>query len=126
MGSCRSLEFKPNFKVSTSAHTSRLNGASLDAKILYPTAPLGDNQATSQASIASVKVELPKVLPSRLTTLQKACLAKVFEENPANHLTPAAKRTRYAQQDACDGTVGRARRSGCSAAVGSRRLGAHK
>jgi uncharacterized repeat protein (TIGR01451 family) len=83
MGSCRSLSFKPNFKVSTSAHTSRLNGASLDAKIIYPTTPLGNNQASSQANVASVKVELPKILPSRLTTLQKACLAKVFEEDPA-------------------------------------------
>ena len=37
MGSCRALKFKPDFKVSTSGKTSRKNGASLDAKILYPT-----------------------------------------------------------------------------------------
>jgi hypothetical protein len=84
MGSCRSLEFKPDFKVSTSAKTSKKNGASLDAKIVYPTGPLGANQATSQANIAAVKVDLPKQLPSRLTTLQKACTAAVFEANPAN------------------------------------------
>jgi hypothetical protein len=83
MGSCRSLTFKPNFKVSTSGKTSRADGASLDAKIVYPTTPLGNNQASSQANISYVKVELPKQLPSRLTTLQKACLAKVFEEDPA-------------------------------------------
>ncbi len=83
MGSCRSLEFHPDFKVSTSAQSSKANGASLDAKIVYPTTPLGANQATSQSSIQSVKVDLPIQLPSRLTTLQKACLAKVFEENPA-------------------------------------------
>jgi hypothetical protein len=29
-----------------------------------------------------VKVELPKALPSELRTLQKACLARVFEESP--------------------------------------------
>ncbi len=84
VGSCRSLTFKPNFKVSTSGKTSRAGGASLDAKIVYPTGRLQANQASSQANIAYVKVELPKALPSRLTTLQKACLAKVFEENPAN------------------------------------------
>ncbi len=38
----------------------------------------------TQANIKSVKVELPKNLPSRLTTLQKACTAKAFETNPAS------------------------------------------
>jgi len=88
MGSCRSLLFQPNFKVSTSGKTSRANGASLTAKIVYPTGNLGANQASSQSNINSVKVDLPKQLPSRLTTLQKACTAKVFEANPAN--CPAA------------------------------------
>ncbi len=41
VGSCQSLKFKPDFKVSTSGKTSRANGASLDAKILYPTGALG-------------------------------------------------------------------------------------
>ena len=88
VGSCQALKFKPDFKVSTSAKTSRAGGASLNVKIVYPTTPLGDNQATSQANIARAKVELPKRLPSRLTTLQKACRAAVFEANPAN--CPAA------------------------------------
>jgi len=83
MGSCRSLTFKPNFKVSTSGKTSRANGASLDAKIVYPTGALGANQASSQANVAKVKVDLPKQLPSRLTTLQKACTAAQFDKNPA-------------------------------------------
>jgi hypothetical protein len=84
MGSCRSLAFDPNFKVSTSGKTSRANGASLTAKIVYPTGNLGANQASSQSNIAAVKVDLPKQLPSRLTTLQKACPAATFEANPAN------------------------------------------
>ena len=84
MGSCRSLTFKPDFKVSTSGKTSRADGASLDAKILYPTGALGANQASSQSNVKSVKVDLPKQLPSRLTTLQKACTAATFEANPAN------------------------------------------
>ncbi len=86
--SCRFLKFKPDFKVSTSAKTSRKYGASLAVKVVYPTGPQEANQASSQANIRSVKVELPKRLPSRLTTLQKACLAAVFEANPAN--CPAA------------------------------------
>jgi hypothetical protein len=83
VGSCRSLQFKPNFKVSTSGKTSRANGASLDAKILYPTGVLPANQASSQSNVASVKVDLPKQLPSRLTTLQRACPVAVFDTNPA-------------------------------------------
>jgi hypothetical protein len=90
MGSCRSLTFKPDFKVSTSGKTSRINGASLDAKIIYPTGTLGANQASSQANVASVKVDLPKQLPSRLTTLQKACPSATFDANPA--ACPAASR----------------------------------
>jgi uncharacterized repeat protein (TIGR01451 family) len=88
VGSCQALKFKPNFKVSTSGRTSRANGASLTAKIVYPTGQLGDNQASSQSNIRLVKVELPKQLPSRLTTLQKACTAAQFEANPAG--CPAA------------------------------------
>ena len=84
VGSCQSLKFQPNFKVSTSGRTSRANGASLTAKIVYPVGNLGFNQASSQSNIKNVKVDLPKQLPSRLTTLQKACPAKTFEVNPAN------------------------------------------
>jgi uncharacterized repeat protein (TIGR01451 family) len=90
MGSCQALKFKPNFKVSTAGRTSRKNGASLDVKLTYPTGPLGANQASSQSNIAQVKVDLPKQLPSRLTTLQKACTAVTFETNPAG--CPAASR----------------------------------
>jgi uncharacterized repeat protein (TIGR01451 family) len=77
--SCRSLEFHPKFSVSTSAHSTRANGQSLTAKLSYPNAPQG-----TQSEITKVKVDLPIQLPSRLTTLQKACLDKVFEANPAN------------------------------------------
>jgi hypothetical protein len=83
VGSCRELAFKPQFKVSTSGKTSRKNGASLHVKLVYPKATFG-----SQANIKSVKVNLPKQLPSRLTTLQKACAAATFNANPAS--CPAA------------------------------------
>jgi len=75
---CQALAFKPGFKVSTNGKTSRKNGASLTVKLTYPNTPQG-----TQANIAKVKVDLPKQLPSRLTTLQKACTAAQFEANPA-------------------------------------------
>ena len=80
---CGALKFGPKFAVSTSGKTSRANGASLAVKLTYPSAPFG-----SQANIARVKVELPKQLPSRLTTLQKACTNATFEADPAR--CPAA------------------------------------
>jgi hypothetical protein len=76
---CASLKFAPKFSVSTTAHASRLDGASLHVRLAYPSGSMG-----SQANIGSVKVELPKALPSRLTTLQKACTAEAFEANPAS------------------------------------------
>jgi hypothetical protein len=75
---CAILGFKPGFKVSTSGKTSRAKGASLSVKLTYPKAAFG-----SQANIRSVKVDLPKQLPSRLTTLQKACTSQQFQTNPA-------------------------------------------
>jgi hypothetical protein len=78
---CAVLAFKPKLTASTSGKTSRANGASLTVKLGYPAGPY-------DANISRVKVELPKKLPSRLTTLQKACTAAVFDANPAN--CPAA------------------------------------
>ncbi len=76
---CATLAFKPQFKVSTSGKTSRADGTSLSVKLAYPKAAWG-----TQANIKSVKVDLPKQLPSRLTTLQKACPVATFEVNPAS------------------------------------------
>jgi len=87
---CAALAFRPAFKVTTSGRTSKQNGASLDVKLAFPAAPQG-----SQANIRKVKVELPKQLPSRLSTLQQACLARVFEANPAS--CPAASVVGYAK-----------------------------
>ncbi len=80
---CAALGFKPVFKVSTAGKTSRAKGASLDVKLSYPAGSMG-----RQANIRSVKVDLPKQLPSRLTTLQKACPSATFDVNPGN--CPAA------------------------------------
>lgn len=87
---CASLKFKPIFKVSTSGKTSRSNGASLTVKLSYPNAPQG-----SQANIRSVKVNLPRQLPSELRTLQKACPDVTFNVNPA--ACPASSRVGQAK-----------------------------
>jgi hypothetical protein len=72
---CSALAFKPVYAYSTSAKHSKSEGASLVTTVTQP---------AGQANIKSVLVTLPKALPSRLSTLQKACLAKTFEENPFN------------------------------------------
>jgi hypothetical protein len=74
VGACNNLPFKPSFTASTSGATSRAHGASLNVKV-------SANQG--EANIAKVDVQLPKQLPSRLTTLQKACADSVFNTNPA-------------------------------------------
>jgi hypothetical protein len=84
--SCADLKFQPKFQVTArAAKDTRLDGATLSVKLSYPQAPQG-----TQANIARVKVELPKGLPSRLTTLRKACTAAQFEADPAG--CPAASR----------------------------------
>jgi len=87
---CKDLSFTPKFKVSTSAKTSKAFGASLTATVSEPAGSLG-----TQANLTKVKVELPKQLPSRLTTLQKACTSKQFELNPAN--CPSESKIGYAK-----------------------------
>jgi hypothetical protein len=73
VGNCSSLAFKPSFKATTSGKASKANGASLETTI---------NQPAGQANIKSVLIQLPRQLPSRLTTLQKACLQATFTANP--------------------------------------------
>jgi hypothetical protein len=72
---CAGLHFGPKFSVYTNGKTSRKNGASIDAKLVYP---LG-----AQSNITKVKVDLPRQLPSRLSTLQKACPDYIFNNNAA-------------------------------------------
>jgi hypothetical protein len=70
---CSALAFKPSFKVSTSAKTSKATGAGLRVNLL---------QGAHQANIRSVFAQLPLQLPSRLSTLQKACPEATFAANP--------------------------------------------
>jgi hypothetical protein len=73
---CAILPFRPRFSASTQAHTSKRGGASLNVNIA--------SAGVGQANIAKVELTIPKILPSRLTTLQKACTAAVFDANPAS------------------------------------------
>jgi hypothetical protein len=74
VGGCASLPFSPKFSASTQAKTSKANGASLTVTV---------KSTPGQTNIAKVDLQLPKALPSRLTTLQKACTAAQFNANPA-------------------------------------------
>ncbi|MGD0452464.1 MAG: hypothetical protein ABSB69_02600 [Solirubrobacteraceae bacterium] len=76
---CATLAFKPRLSGLAHAKTSKADGAYLHMRL---------ESAPGQANIASVKVDVPKQLPVRLTTLQKACAAAVLEANPAG--CPAA------------------------------------
>jgi hypothetical protein len=71
--SCASLPFEPTFTAATLAG-GNVRGASLDVKIA---------QQPGEAAIRKVDTQLPLALPSRLSTLQKACPEAQFAANPA-------------------------------------------
>jgi DNA-binding beta-propeller fold protein YncE len=73
-GGCTNLPFAPSFTASTQGKASKADGASLTVRV---------NPLPGQANIAKVDLQLPKQLPSRLTTLQKACTEAQFNANPA-------------------------------------------
>lgn len=73
LANCSALKFKPAFKAASNAKTSKKLGASLETTL---------NQVPGQANVRSVLVQLPKQLPSRLTTLQKACPEATFAVDP--------------------------------------------
>jgi hypothetical protein len=76
---CATLAFKPRLSALAHAHTGKADGAYVHARLELPAA---------DANVAALKIDLPKQLPVRLTTLEKACPAAVIEANPAG--CPAA------------------------------------
>ncbi len=71
---CASLPFDPGVTAATQGKTSKADGASLNLKF---------SSHTGEAHVAKTVLTIPAILPARLTTIQKACLAAVFEANPA-------------------------------------------
>ena len=75
VSNCGSLPFGPTLTAEAGGHGSKTNGTNLNVTVT--------SKGLGQANIAKVDLTLPAALPSRLTTIQKACLASVFEANPA-------------------------------------------
>ena len=71
---CNTLPFKPTVTATTKGQTSKADGASLGLKF---------KSAGGEAHVAKTILTIPATLPARLTTIQKACVASVFEANPA-------------------------------------------
>ena len=72
---CASLPFAPALTASVAGHASKADGTTFTVKV--------SSKGLGQANIQKVDLQLPKQLPSRLPTIQKACQASVFEANPA-------------------------------------------
>ena len=78
---CQSLPFTPKLTASTDGHASKANGTSFIVDV--ESGGLGAN-GVAQAGIAKVDLQLPRILPARLSTLQKACTEGAFNANPAS------------------------------------------
>ena len=76
VGGCSSLPFAPKLTATAGGNSTKANGAAFAVTVT--------SEGLGQANIAKVALQLPIALPARLTTLQKACLAAVFEANPAS------------------------------------------
>ncbi len=73
---CATLPFTPKLTATVVGQGSKTNGTTFAVTVESP--------GIGQANIHKVDLTIPSVLPSRLTTIQKACVAAVFEANPAS------------------------------------------
>jgi hypothetical protein len=72
---CASLPFTPRLTATVGAQGSKANGVSFN--VIVQSGGLG------VSNLAKVNLQLPAILPSRLSTIQKACRDTIFEVNPA-------------------------------------------
>jgi hypothetical protein len=72
---CASLPFKPTISVNVESNYSRLDGTGMKIKV---------TSSKGQANIKKTKLVFPSSVPSRLTTIQKACPSQTFNANPAS------------------------------------------
>ncbi|MGA2452505.1 MAG: hypothetical protein ABSG93_03210 [Solirubrobacteraceae bacterium] len=75
VGGCGSLPFEPKLTATVAGQGSKLGGTRFVVTVESP--------GLGQAGLHKVDLTLPEALPSRLTTIQKACLEVVFNANPA-------------------------------------------
>jgi hypothetical protein len=73
---CSSLAFAPKLTASVLGKGSKADGTGFSVKIESP--------GLGQANIHKVDLTIPEALPSRLTTIQKACPEATFNANPAS------------------------------------------
>jgi hypothetical protein len=72
---CSALPFKPQLTMELEPDVSRVDGTGLVVKV---------KAAKGEANIHKTKLVFPTTIPSRLTTIQKACDDHIFNVNPAN------------------------------------------
>jgi hypothetical protein len=73
---CAGLPFTPELTAFAAGHGSKANGTSVTIKLTSP--------GLGQANIHKVDLTIPAKLPSRLTTINKACPEATFNANPAS------------------------------------------
>jgi hypothetical protein len=76
VANCARLPFGPKLTSEVGGRGSKANGIGFYVNV--------DSAGLGQANIAKVELQLPIQLPSRLTTIQKACADAVFNVNPAS------------------------------------------
>jgi hypothetical protein len=76
VANCGALPFAPKLTATVSGQGSKPNGVTFAVKV--------ESAGIGQANIHKVDLTLPEVLPSRQSTIEKACLEAVFNANPAN------------------------------------------